>query len=174
MQKLLAAGLALVTAVLLTSAAFACGDKLMFSVGGARFRQLYARTHPASILAYGRQNSAVPGVVKELEFQPALKQAGYKFYSVEDPTRLDEALKTGKYDLVLVDAPDAEGLEQQVRSAPSMPLVLPVVYKSTKAEARAVELKFHHVLKAPGSPDNYLAALDEALIVRSKNGSARR
>jgi hypothetical protein len=174
MRKLLAAGLALVTAALLTSAAFACGDKLIFAVGGARFRQLYARTHPASILAYGRQNSAVPGVLKELEFQPVLKQAGYKFYSVEDSTKLDEALKTGKYDLVLVDASDAEGVEQQVRSTPSMPLVLPVVYKSTKAEARTVELKFHRVLKVPGSPDNYLAALDEAMIVRSKDGSTRR
>jgi hypothetical protein len=159
------------TVAITITAAFACGDKLMLLAGGGRFRQVYSRSHPASILAYVRQNSAVPAVVTELEHQPALKQAGYKFFAVEEPARLNEALKTGKYDLVLIDIADILGLEQQVRSAPSMPVVLPVVYKSSKAEAATVEKKFHCILKAPGSADRYLAALDDAMIVKSKGGS---
>jgi CheY-like chemotaxis protein len=173
LRKLFIVGLVLASVALTITAAVACGDKLMLFAGGGRFRQVYARTHPASILAYVRQNSAVPGVVTELERQPALKQAGYKFFAVEDSTKLDEALKNGKYDLVLLDVADADGVEQQVRSAPSMPVVLPVVYKSTKAEAATVEKKFHCILKAPGSADRYLAALDEAMTVKSKGGSWR-
>ena len=168
MRKAFVVGLVLVSAALTITA---CGDKLMLLAGGGRFRQVYARTHPASILAYARQNSAVPGVVKKL--QRTLQQSGYKFFVVEDAPRFDEALKTGKYDLLLIDVADAEGLEQQVRSAPSMPFVLPVVYKSTKADAATVQKRFHCVLKAPGSADRYLAALDEAMLVRSKGGALK-
>jgi len=140
---------------------------MLFAAGG-RLRQVYARTHPASILAYARRNSAVPGVVAELERHSTLKQAGYKFLAVEEQPRLDDALKNGKYDLLLIDAADAESLAPQVSPATSMPVVLPVVYKSTKAAASSVEKKYRCILKAPGTSDHYLAALDQAMTVRSK------
>jgi hypothetical protein len=153
-------------------AAFACGDKLMLLIGNARYRQVY-NAHPASILAFTRQNSVVPGIVSELEHQPPLKRGGHKFYSVDDLSRLDEALKAGQYDLVLADVADADSLEQHLQSGPSRPMMLPVVSNSTKAETKAVEKKFHCVLKAPGSPSNYLAAIDDAMDVRLRGGSVK-
>ena len=153
-------------------AAFACGDKLMLLIGNARYRQVY-NSHPASILAFTRQNSAVPGIVSELEHQPALRRGGHRFYSVDDLSRLDEALKARPYDLVLADVTDADGLEQHLQTAPSRAVLLPVVYNSTKAEAKAAEKKFHCVLKAPGSPSNYLAAIDDAMEVRMKGVSVK-
>jgi ABC-type amino acid transport substrate-binding protein len=152
--------------------AFACGDKLILLIGNARYRQVY-NAHPASILAFTHQNSVVPGIISELEHQSPLKRGGHKFYSVDDLAGLDEALKAGQYDLVLADVADADGLEQHLQSAPSKPVVLPVVYNSTKAEAKAVEKKFHCVLKAPGSPSNYLTAIDDAMEVRLKGGSIK-
>jgi hypothetical protein len=156
-----------------STVAFGCGDKLMLLVGGGRFRQVYTRTHPASILAYARQGSAVPEIVRAFGLQSALKQTGYKFFAVEDRPKFDEELKTGKYDLVLIDVVDAEGLEQQVQSAPATPFVLPVVYKFTKADAATVQKKFHCILKAPGNADRYLAALDEAMIFQAKGGTLK-
>jgi hypothetical protein len=76
-------------------------------------------------------------------------------------------------DLVLADVANADGLEQHLRSAPSKPVVLPVVCNSTKAQAKAVEKKFHCVLKRPGHLANDLAAADDALEVRLKGGSVR-
>lgn len=165
---LITGALVLATTMLAATAALACGDKLMLLTRGARFRQVHPGAHAASILAYTRQNSAVPAVVRELELQPALKKAGHKLQGVEDPTKLDEALKTGKYDLVLADVADAEGLEQQARSAPSRPMVLPVIYKPTKAERTATRKKFRCVLKAPGNTAGYLAAIDEAMELKLK------
>jgi hypothetical protein len=174
MRKLILVGLAVTFFGVTCTGAFACGDKLMLLSGMTRLRQIYSRKHPAVILAYMRENSAVPGVVKQLEREPSLKQNGYQVNTVEDdPVKLDEALKAGKYDVVMLDATDAEALELQVRSAPSMPLVLPVLYNSTKTEAKSVEKKFHVILKAPGSPDYYLAALDEAMELRLKNSLAK-
>jgi hypothetical protein len=171
-RKLLSTGILLASFALISTAALACGDKLMLNFGSLQFRQVYAR-HPASVLAYVRQNSAVAGVVTQLELQPVLKQTGHKFYAVDGPARLEEALKTGKYDLVLADAADAESLEHEVQETPLMPSVLPVVYKSTKVEAASVEKKFHAVLKAPGSVEHYLAAIDQAMEVRAKGASTR-
>jgi len=113
--------------------------QLTLLVGSARLRQIYSRAHPASVLAYVRQSSPASAVVKELELRRDLKQAGYRSYAVENTTKLDSALTTGQFDLVLADVSDAEGLEEQVRSAPSMPLMLPIVYKSNKTETAVAE-----------------------------------
>jgi hypothetical protein len=102
-----------------------------------------------------------------------LKRGGHKFYSVDDLSRLDDALKAQQYDLVLADVTDADSLNQRLLSAPFKPVVLPVVFNSSKAEAKAVEKKFHCILKAPGSPSNYLAAINDAMEVRLKGGSLK-
>jgi hypothetical protein len=171
-RKFIFTGILLASFALITTAAFACGDKLMLNFGSLQFRQVYAR-HPASVLAYVRQNSPVAGVVRQLELQPVLKQSGHKFYAVNGPAGFEEALKTGKYDLVLADAADAESLEHELEGAPLMPSVLPVVYKSTRVEAASVEKKFRAILKAPGSVEYYLAAIDQAMEVRVKGASSR-
>lgn len=168
MRKLICSLLA--GSVLIATTALACGDKLMLSFGGLQFRQVYAR-HPASVLAYTPQNSAVTAVLKELELEPVAKQTGHKFYAVENTSGLEQALKSRKYDVVLTDAADAERIENQAQGAPLMPSILPVVYKSTKVEASNVEKKFHAVLKAPGSVEHYLAAIDHAMEIRAKRAS---
>ena len=71
------------------------------------------------------------------------------------------------------DVTDADSLNQRLLSAPFKPVVLPVVFNSSKAEAKAVEKKFHCILKAPGSPSNYLAAINDAMEVRLKGGSLK-
>ena len=48
---------------------------------------------------------------------------------------------------------------------------------SSKANSADVDsfdlILFHCVLKAPGSPSNYLAAIDDAMEVRLKGGSVK-
>src|ERR1700676_4654689 len=69
----------------LSTVAFACGDKLMLSLGNVRYGQVNGSAHPAVILAYTPRNSPVADVVKELELQSAAKRAGVTFYSLDDP-----------------------------------------------------------------------------------------
>jgi hypothetical protein len=159
MRKAFFMGLVLVTAIL------ACGDKLMLLPANARFRQIHG-AHPIAILIYMHPNSTVSEIARTLQL--ALKRAGHKFDTVDDLTGLDKALKNGKYDLLLADVNDAEFLRPEARLALSKPVLLPVVYKSSKAEAAAVEKRFHCVLKAPGSPGRYLEAIDDALEVKLK------
>jgi len=171
MRKLFIVVLVAAAATLAAVAALACGDKLMLLARGARFGQVFHHAQAVSILAYTRQNSAVPAVVRDLELQPALKQAGDNLHVVEDRTALDEALKTGKYDLVLADVTDAESLEEQVRSAPSNPKMLLVIYKPSKAEETAKGKKVQSGGGAPGKAENYMAAIYKAMELKLKGGA---
>jgi len=148
-------GLFLVAAV-----AWACGDKLML-VMGARSLPIKA-VRPALILAYPGQ-SASATLIRDLQRQPAIKRAGHIIQVVEDPAGLDNALKGGKYDLVMADVANASELSQRVLSAPSKPVFLPVTFQASKEEQSAAQKQYHCLLKAPGNPENYLAAIDQAM-----------
>jgi hypothetical protein len=168
MRKPWDAALVLAVGGLISTTAFACGDKLMLTIGNLRFRQINGSPRPASILVYAPPNSPVAAVVKELERQSSGRRAGLTFYSLDDPARLGEMLRAQKYDLLLVDAGEADNLERQAQSVPSKPVVLPVVYQSTKAAAAEAEKKFHCVLTAPNSPGRYLSAIDRAMEFKVK------
>src|SRR5690242_9167186 len=115
MRKPLDAALVLVVGVLSSTGAFACGDKLILTIGNLRFREMSAGPRSASILAYTPRNSPVGEVIKDLEQQSAGKRTGLTFRSFDDPARLEEALRTHKYDLLLVDAGDADNLRRQAQ-----------------------------------------------------------
>lgn len=171
MGKLLDAALVLGVGALISTAAFACGDKLILTIGNLRFRQMSAGPRSASILAYTPRNSRVGEVVKELEQQSAGKRTGLTFRSFDDPARLEESLRIQKYDLLLVDAGDADNLQRQAQSVFSKPVVVPVVPQSNKAAAVQAEKKFHCVLTVPNSLGRYLSAIDRAMEVKLKAGS---
>ena len=148
--------------------AWACGDKLML-VMGARSSQIRP-FHSAAILLYpGRSASAA--LMRSFQSQPAFKKAGYRFQLLEDSAGLDDALKSGKYDLVVADVADANELSQQVSSAASKPILLPVAFKASKEEQSTAQKKYHCLLKAPGNPENYMEAIDQAMELKLKGAT---
>jgi hypothetical protein len=118
--------------------------------------------HPAVILAYPGM-SASAAVIRGLQSQPAFKKAGHRFLLVEDTAGLDNALKAGKYDVVVADIANANEVSQEVSTAASKPVLLPVAFKASRAEQSAAQKKYHCLLKAPGNTENYLEAIDQAM-----------
>ena len=157
-----------------SNAAFACGDKLLALFGRPGFRQMRARASSASILAYARENSAVAGVLRRLDLPSAGKWTGYKLQAVDTPSKLDQALQRGNYDILLVDLSDADSAQEHARTSPSRPTLLPVAPSATKAEVSAAKKKYRGVLKSSGGLDHYVSAIDEALAERVKTASAAR
>ena len=159
-RPLVLLGLLLVGAI-----AWACGDKLML-VMGSQFSQIKP-LHPAAILAYPGQ-SASAALIRGFQSQPAFRKAGHRFQLVEDSAGLADALRIGKYDVVVADVANASELSQQVSSAASKPVLLPVAFKASKEEQFAAQKKYHCLLKAPGNTDNYLEAIDQAMELKLK------
>jgi len=149
--------------------AWACGDKLML-VMGSQSSQIKP-FHPAAILIYpGRSASAA--LIRGFQSLPAFRKAGHRFQVLEDSAGLADELKAGKYDVIVADVADANELNQQVSSAASKPILLPVAFHATKQEQSTAQKKYHCLLKAPGNPENYLEAIDEAMVLKLK-GAAR-
>ena len=151
---------------LTAAVALACGDKLMLSM---RVRGSQVRPRPAAILAYPGHNASA-ALIRNIQLQPAVRNAGHRFQVVEDPAGLENALRNNKYDLVLADA-NAGELSQQVSAAPSKPVLLPVAFQASKEEQSAAEKKYHCLLRAPGDSEKYLAAINQAMDWRLKTVS---
>src|SRR5262249_49596962 len=123
MQKRFDAAMILVVGGIVSTTGWACSDKLILTIGNVRFSQIYTSPRPPAILAYGPRNSPVAQVVQELEQQSAGKRAGLTFFYVDDRARLDQVLRTQKFDLLLVDSADADALQQEAQTVPSKPVV---------------------------------------------------
>src|SRR5713101_3691590 len=105
------------TAIVLLAATlvYACGDKLLVLNRGLRFQDL-SSSRPASILLYTHTGSRSSDAINDGHLQSALLKAGHKLQTVRERSQLDDALKTGHYDLVLLDLADAPGVEEQLRA----------------------------------------------------------
>jgi CheY-like chemotaxis protein len=158
--------LILLTFLVSGAGVWACGDKLMLVMG---LRPSHMRlSRPATILGYTRLDSPSSKLIRDLRHHPAVKKAGHNLEFVEDMAKLDGALKTGKYDLVLADMAVAGELSQRLNSAPSRPVVLPVAYNAAKADQSAAQKRFHCLLRVPSGPDHYLEAIDQAMQWRAR------
>lgn len=147
---------------------YACGDKFLVVGRGVKYGRSHAAAHPASIVMYGNVASKV--IAKD-KLEASLKRAGHKVRPVADVGELEGALKSARYDLVLADLADSSGLENQVGSQASRPVVVPVLYDPTAAELAAAKEKYGCALKAPSK--DYLARIDEIMATRLKASSGK-
>jgi ABC-type amino acid transport substrate-binding protein len=159
---------ALLAAVALFSGniGLACGDKLLSIRRGIRFQHAYG-ARQANIIIYSRGNQS-GGNITGAKLQTTLRQAGHKLQTADGVSQLDEALKSGKVDVVLVDFAAVAGISRQLQSASSKPVILAVLFKPSKAELAAARKEYRYALKAPGDDVEYLVAIAEAMKSRLK------
>lgn len=140
----------------------ACGDKTLGVGRGIRFQrfqQSFAARHPSTVLIH---TPAIPAA-KAPQLKDYLIKIGHKPHIVEHFSDLGEALKSGQYDLVLIDLPDAGNLQRQIESFGSKAVVVPVVYNRTKAEKAAAARQYKVVVKNPTNGDDFVAAVYEVM-----------
>jgi len=153
---------------------YACGDKFLMVGRSARFNQAYAAIYPATILLYAPSgHGASPGIL-DPKFQTSLTRAGHRVEVVKDEARLAQTLQAGGVDLVLADVSDVEAIKPRAEQSPSKPMVLPLMYKPTKAEAEAVKTRYRTELKSSDRPARYLSAIDDEMQARVKARAPRK
>jgi len=170
-RTVVAIGIASAAIVLVWTDAQACGDKFLVVGRGVRYQRMHPAAHPGAILIYMNPGSRVPVAAKEIQLQSSLKRAGHKVETAENAGSLQDALKSARYDLVLADIADSPALERQLGSQPSMPAVVPVLYRPTGDELAAAQRQYGCAVKAPSK--DYLAAIDQAMLQRLKTAKGR-
>jgi ABC-type amino acid transport substrate-binding protein len=168
-RRLAGGALFVVIAALSGTAALACGDKLLAIGRGLRFQRADA-AHEANLVVYsaGTQNSAA---LTSAKLQTTLRRAVHRLQLVQGGSELDQALKTGRVDVMLIDFTDIAEIRQRLQSAPSKPVILPILVKPSKAAFAAAQKEYKFALRATADDFEYLTAIDEAMKLRLKTGA---
>ena len=151
------------------TAALACGDKLLAIGRGLRFQRADA-AHEANLVVYsaGTQNSAA---LSSTKLTTTLRRAVHSLQLVQGDSQLDEALKSGRVDVMLVDFTDIASITQHLQSASSRPVILPILVKPSKAALAAAQKEYKFALRASADDFEYLMAIDQAMKLRLKTGA---
>jgi hypothetical protein len=143
----------------------ACGDKFM-RVGRSASGRKYAALHPSSILIYRPAGSTSNGMTA---LEKLLRQAGHAPRVLQRDERLEPALASANYALVIADYADVGMLKGHLAGAASAPGILPILAKSNKAVEAEIKGEFHCLIKPQTmEPHDALAEIDHALDYRLK------
>jgi hypothetical protein len=174
MRRFLPGLVMLATLCLSWTDAQACGDKFLVLGRGVRNQRAAGASHPARILVYLDPNGHLAEAMQEMNLGTHMKLAGHKVRSVETRADLATALASGHYDIVLADISNMRALESDVRSAPAKPALLPVIYNPTGEELAMAERQYSCVMKSPSKKQHFLAVIDDAMVLRLKEGRTVR
>lgn len=169
MRTLAGSALLVAAAVLSGTTALACGDKLLALGRGLRFQRPYA-AQQANLAIYfaGPRSSETLGSAK---LQTTLRRVVRSLQLVQGDSQLDQVLKSGKVDVLLVDFADLAGITSTLQSASWKPVILPVMLKPSKAGLAAALKDYKFALKAGDGDFEYVRAIDEAMKARLKTGA---
>ena len=147
-----------------SSAAVACGDKFIIVGRCVDYLKTHAAQHPGHVLILWSSNSKAAAAIRDVELQDYLVQAGHRFTVMDESQSTPGAIKTGAYDIVLVDAADAGRVRLSLEGTRTR--VLPVVYQATTAEVAQVRQSYRcalNVRRAPIKRTQLLVAVDDAM-----------
>jgi hypothetical protein len=147
-----------------TQLANACGDKTMRVKTGLRYYQTQAASHPSTILIH---SPALPAG-KAAELRDFLNKIGHKATAIDDIGRVTNDLRTRHYDLVLTNLAEAPNLQKQVNSFTPKTIVVPILFKPSKAEEQAAA-QYKVKVKNPSDGSAFLIAVDRAMKQSNKS-----
>jgi DNA-binding NtrC family response regulator len=116
------------------------------------------------VLILWSADSKAAAAIRDVQLQEFLQQAGHRVNIVEESESTPEAIKSGAYDIVLVDAADADRIRLELVGTPTR--VLPVMYQATNAEVDQVRQNYRcalNVRRPPIKRGQLLVALDDAM-----------
>lgn len=126
----------------------------------------YASVHPSPILVYAPRWTQ-KGIG---EFELILKRAGHKPLTVTTHDALMQAFGSQKYEVVITGYPDAAIVQKELEGLPARPELVPVIYKSSKAEVTRAAATYRCVLNPEKmTPFQALEDIDRVIELRLKD-----
>jgi len=174
MKALLAAALTVcVIASVGAQVASACGDKFLAIGRGVRFQRAYAAIHPASILIVFPPTSVKTAAVRDPRLMTALKMAGHRVQTVQQPANLAGAMARTPHDIVLVEKADAAAArEAATANGQPQPAIISVFEPPAVPDMMAVNQPLEYVLTTPQTVSQILNLLDD--VMKARRDASRR
>jgi hypothetical protein len=143
----------------------ACGDKFLMVGRGARFQRAYASLYPGRLVIYAP--ASAKSVMADARFHKLLRQAGHNVEVVESWPALEQAMKAGTPDVVLVDVAEAPRVQPLLSSSAAHPDAL-FVQSAGKPRPAAVSDAVAR-LKSDDRAIKYLDEIESTMKARSKH-----
>ena len=140
-----------------------CGDKFVAFGRGVRFTSAFAAAHPANVLVYMKPGSDVAAADRRYQFVTRLKLVGHRLAIVPTEPELRDALRVGRYDLIITDVSDVSSVQAEVRTTQSNSTVVPVVYNPTREQLGSASKQYGRVISAAGRDPRFYSVIDDAM-----------
>ena len=161
--------------------AHACGFKLLPLGRGIRYQSRHTPRAASVLLYLPTTGSGRPLTDPNLE--SALREAGHTVHAVTTKGDLENALRSGAYDVVLANVTDASDLERAQAVVERHAVVLPALYlvapagqqpakPETEADRAKARKDFSVFVEVPGRPGHYCTAVDKAMELKLKREQA--
>lgn len=148
----------------------ACGDKFLMVGRGAKFQRAYASVYPGKLLIYAKPSTDPKAAIRDPQLHKALRQAGHTVSIIEDWSLLEQAVKTGPVDIILVDAAEAPRVQPVVAASLAHPDAMYVAFPSKQSAAADNSLNVR--LKSSDRAMKYLDEVENVMKSRSKHAKA--
>jgi len=145
-----------------------CGDKLVSLLSGVRQQRAYIASQRASVIVFPNHRASGAELIKR-DLRATLKEAGHSVQVVQDSTQLDQALKAGRVDVVLVDFADVGVIARELELTADKPIIVPVLYKPSNADLAAAQTQNRFALKASAKETQFLGRIEDAMKLRTKH-----
>lgn len=160
----------------------ACGFKLLPLGRGIRYQSRHT-PRPAAVLMYLPTTGSGRSLT-DPNVEAALREAGHAVRAVTTRGDLENALRSGDYDVILANVTDAPDLEKAQAVVEGHAVVLPALYlvaasgqQPTGQQTDAVRAKarkdFSVVVEMPSRPGHYCTAVDRAMELKLKRGKPK-
>ena len=145
-----------------TDRAIACGDKYLNLGLGTHYHRSTAERRSAAVLMYANPDTELSRTVTALMVEPAMKKAGYQPVLVASSAELVAALRTRKWDVIVVDGRDTASVIQRLPKGTG-PHVVPVLSKPTKDELKLAQRAYETVITNPSRSTVFVDVVDDAM-----------
>ncbi len=159
----------------------ACGFKLLPLGRGIRYQSRHT-PRAASVLLYLPTTGSGRSLT-DPNVESALREAGHAVRAVTTKGDLENALRSGDYDVILANVTDAPDLEVAQAVVEGRAVVLPALYlvapsgrqpagQQTDADRAKARKDFSVVVEIPSRPGHYCTAVDKAMELKLKREQA--
>jgi hypothetical protein len=138
---------------------------------GAKFQRAYASIYPGKLLIYTKPSIDPKAAIRDPQLLKALRQAGHSVSIIDgDWSLLEQAVKNGSVDIILLDVAEAPRLQPVVAASLTHPEAMYVAFPSK--QSAAVDKDLNVRLKSSDRAIKYLDEVESVMKARSKQAKA--
>jgi hypothetical protein len=163
MARIVIGTLLLVVSVCASNRLAACGDKYLNLGLGTHYHRSLAERRAAAILMYANPASELSKLLTTLSVEAAMRKDGYQPTIASSSAELDALLHTRKWDVIVVDGPDAPSVAQRLAKTAGAPHLVPVLTKPTKDQLKQAEKIYDTVINTPSKNRAFVEVVDDAM-----------